>query len=148
MSYRTAPAALLSLLALPALALADPGVMMHMNSSVKMQMPGMAMPPQAYSQEICVPEHHDVRDAMQHSRRNKDCTISNYQITAAGGSFHYVCGGQMPMQGDAHFTPRSDGGAQVTIDMSGDMHGQPMTMQMHIDTTPTGASCSYTPPAR
>ena len=58
MSYRTAPAALLSLLALPALALADPGVMMHMNSSVKMQMPGMAMPPQAYSQEICVPEHH------------------------------------------------------------------------------------------
>lgn len=144
------PACLLALSAVPSMALADPGAMMHVTSVVKVQMPGMAMnmPPHSDTMDVCVPKHHDVRDVMNHSRHHQECSISAFNLSPSGGGFHYSCGGEMPMSGDAHFTQNADGGSHVTLNMAGNAHGQAMAMDMTVDSTPTGAACNYAPPAQ
>jgi hypothetical protein len=140
---------LLTTIAIPALALAEPGDMMHMTVGIKMQMANapVNIPAQSFSKDICVSKQHDARDVVAQSQRNKNCSVSNYKMTASGGGFHYVCTGNMQLEGDGSFAMTAGGGAHVTISTAGNVHGQPVSANFTIDTTPTGAACEYTPPA-
>ncbi|HEY2346324.1 MAG TPA: DUF3617 family protein [Xanthomonadaceae bacterium] len=143
-------AALASMLATaPSLALAEPGDMMHMSASIRMQIANVQMniPAQTFSKDICVSKQHDARDIVRQSQRNKDCTVTDYRINGASGSFHYACSGQMSLAGDGSFEAKAGGGSHVNISAAGNVHGQSMTMNLSFETTPAGASCEYTPPA-
>ena len=143
------PLLALTAFCLPALAYAEPGDMMHMSASIKMQMAGMQVniPPQTFNKDICVSKQHDARDIVRQSQRNKTCTVTDYKLSGAGGSFHYACSGEMQVAGDGSFEAKAGGGSHVAINAAGNIHGQPMQMNMSFDTTPSGASCDYTPPA-
>jgi hypothetical protein len=147
---RTAVAAsLLAVAAIPALAVAEPGDMMHMTASIKIQVANapVNIPAQAFNRDICVSKQHDVRDVVKQSQRNKACTVSGYKLSGMSGSFHYACSGAMQVAGDGSFTAKADGGSHVTISAAGNANGQAMQMNMTFDTTPAGATCDYTPPA-
>lgn len=141
----------LALAAMPALVLAEPGQMLHVSSSMTMHMANMpmAVPPRVVDSNVCVAKQHDVRDVVQHAHdsRHGDCTISDYKLSGNGGSFHYACSGRMPMTGSGTFAAKAGGGSHVTIDMNSSGGEHPMAMTMSIDSTPTGATCDYTPPA-
>lgn len=141
----------LALASVPALALAEPGQMLHVTSSMKMHMDNMpmAIPPRVVDTTVCVARQHDVRDVVQraHDPHHGDCTISDYKFSDSGGSFRYACTGRMPMTGTGAFTATAGGGSHVSIDMNSSGGEHPMAMTMTIDSTPTGATCDYTPPA-
>jgi hypothetical protein len=139
----------LALVALPALAIAEPGDMMHMTASIQMQISStkVNIPPQSFSKDICVSKQHDARDIVTQSQRNKTCVVSDYKFAGTSGTFRYVCSGEMQLQGDGSFQIKSGGGSHVAINTSGNVHGQPMSMSLTFEATPSGASCDYTPPA-
>lgn len=141
----------LALASLPSLAMAEPGQMLHVTTTMTMHMTNMpmAMPPRVVNTTVCLGKQHDVRDVVQrsHDGRHGDCTISDYTVSGTSGSFNYACSGQMAMTGRGTFAAKAGGGSHVTIDMNSTGGEHPMAMTMSIDSTPIGATCDYTPPA-
>jgi len=150
MSIRTnrfAAACISTLIAFPALALAEPGEMMHMTMSgtVRIANPPMSMAMPSISKDVCSPKQVDVRHLVTQTSRNKDCTYTNYKQDGNTVSFHYACTGDRQLDGDGSFTIQS-GGVRGTIHANGNMHGQATTVDLTYEGTRSGASCDYTPP--
>ncbi|MGH8539110.1 MAG: DUF3617 domain-containing protein [Stenotrophobium sp.] len=136
----------LALIVTPALALAEPGYMMQMNTTVKMEMPGMPsgnMPAQTHSSKICTSVKKPDMSKVMHG--NKDCVISDYEKVGDTISYHMTCSGHMHMQGDARMQMKADGGMHGHMHMIGTSPSPKMDMDMTFDGTRIG-SCDYTPP--
>lgn len=132
-----------ALCALPAFA-SEPGNLMKVASSVRMQMAGMpAMAPMHSTQTVCsAARHPDPRDTM---RNGAQCTVSDYKLVGNTVSYHVACGAPAPMRGDGTFTLLANSGIHGVMHMSGDAGGHSMQMDMTVDGTRVG-SCDYTPP--
>ena len=141
--------AALALIAVPCLAFADPGDMLHMEVSGKVQIsnPPMSIAIPAISKDVCSPRQIDVRSLVTQSSRNKQCTYSNYKQDGNGVSFHYACtGDKQQLDGDGSFTIDA-GGVHGTIHANSSMHGQATVVDMTYRGTRTGQACESTSPA-
>jgi hypothetical protein len=151
--YTLASCLLLSFV-VPTVAFADPGETVHMDGSVKFQMSSvaMSMPATKYSKDLCVPKQtkHDLSDVqgmLQHSQdKRHNCTVSNFKIEGTSASLHYSCTGDAQLEGDGTFSVKPSGGSQGAVHTSGNVHGQPVTVDFSYDFTPSGAACEYSPP--
>ena len=146
-SIRFAVACASALIAVPALAVAEPGDMMHMTISGKVQIanPPMSVAVPSFSKDVCSPKVVDVRSLVNETSRNKNCTYTNYKQDGGTVSFHYSCNDKQQLDGDGSFTMDA-GGVHGTIHANSSMHGQATTVDMNYQGTHTGASCDYTPP--
>jgi hypothetical protein len=74
-------ACLLASVALPALAIAEPGDVMHMtiNGHVQVSNPPIAMALPPIEKDVCSPKQVDVRHLMTETSRNKQCAYTNYK---------------------------------------------------------------------
>lgn len=136
---------LLVLFTSAAYAQSQPGNMMKMTISMKMQIPGMgSVPAQTVTQNVCTAKDPDMRAMME---EQKDCAITNYKKVGNVVSYHVTCGGNSPtMSGDAQFELRPDGSINGSIKATTNMSGQSVAMDMTYAGVRTG-SCEYTPPA-
>lgn len=132
------------LLAAPACAQSEPGNLMNVTSTVKMQMTGMSVPPQTHTTQVCASaKKPDPREML---KQLKDCTISNFVQDGDSASYHMVCQGRMPMVGDARFAMHADGSTEGTVHSTSNAAGRAITMDMSIHGERVG-SCQYTPKA-
>ncbi len=147
-STRFAIACAFAPIAVPALALAEPGDMMHMTISGKVQItnPPMSVAIPSISKDVCSPKAVDVRSLVNETSRNKNCTYTNYKQDGGTVSFHYACNGdKQQLDGDGSFTLDANG-VHGTIHANSSMHGQATTVDMSYQGARTGASCDYTAP--
>ena len=147
-SNRFAAVCVCALIAVPAIAVAEPGDMMRMtiNGKVQISNPQMSMAIPSISKDVCSPKQVDVRSLVTQSSRNKECAYTNYKQDGNTVSFHYACtGDKQQLDGDGSFTIQS-GGVHGTIHANSSMHGQATVVDMTYEGSRTGASCEYTPP--
>jgi hypothetical protein len=148
-ALRTAMGAcVLALVALPTLALADPGDLVHMTISGKVQIanPPMSVAIPSISRDVCSPKQIDVRALVNETSRNKNCVYTNYAQVGTTVSFHYACSSdKTQLDGDGSFTLGANG-VHGTIHANSSAHGQATVLDMTYEGTRTGGSCDYTPP--
>jgi Protein of unknown function (DUF3617). len=131
-----------ALLCAPALVLAEPGYEMQMVTTVKMQLPSGAMPPQTHTGKVCTSaKKPDMRNMM---KGNRNCTISDYKRAGDTVSYHTVCDKEIHLKGDTHLQFKSGGAIHGETQMVSTSPGQKMHMDMTFDGKRIG-SCDYTP---
>jgi len=131
----------IAMLAASGVSRAEPGDMMHMNISSKVQVGGMAINAPAISHDACVPRDRDPgKFVNRKSSHGGNCTVSDVKRVGDSWTMHYACTGDMTFQGDGKF---SAGGAGMKgeIHATGNVHGQPLTVDISYAGTPTGATC-------
>ncbi len=140
-------AAVIVLIALPALAQAEPGQVMHMTVTGKVQVenPPIKMDIPVISKDVCSPKEIDVRNLMTETSRNKDCAYSDYKQVGTTVTFRYTCTGATQLDGDGSFT-MDNGGVYGTVHAKSNMHGQATIVDMKYSGTSSGTACEYTPP--
>ena len=138
---------LMAMIAFPMIALAEPGEMMHVSISGKVQMsdPPMTTSIPAIDRDVCSPKQVDVRHLMNETSHNKNCSYTNYKQIGDSVSFHYACTGEQQLDGDGTFTVEG-GSMHGKVHAKMDMHGMQMVTDMTYTGTRTGATCQYTPP--
>jgi hypothetical protein len=136
-----------TLVVVPALAIAEPGDMLHMVITKNVQLaaaPGA--PPIILRKDVCLSKEHDPRELSRIAQRDVVCTISNYkQVFDQDGNstkFHETCSG--PTQGNASFTMEL-GGVHGQIHVDGKLNGQTVSIDTTIDGAVTGR-CDFKPP--
>ncbi len=132
-----------ALLFTPMLALAEPGYEMQMTTSMKMQLPSGAMPPQTHTSKVCTSAKKP--DMSQIMKGNKTCTISNYKQVGNNVSYHTVCDQGIHMQGDTRMQFQTGGGIHGQTQMVSTSPGQKTSMDVSFDGKRIG-SCDYKPP--
>ena len=144
MPHRLAGAGLLLIAALPVRG-TEPGKLMKMTTTMRMQMPGMpAMSPMAHTMTVCSPVR--LTDPKQLLQRQQACTVSNVRQSGQTLSYHMECPGEASMSGDGSFRIAANGDVHGSFHMVGTREGQSMVMDSTIDGERIGA-CDYTPPA-
>ena len=101
--------------------------------TVKMEMPGMAMPPM--SQRMCVKKGAGDQDFIP---RQDNCRVSDTTRSGSRLTFKMTCTGKNPMTGTGDFTFVANG-YNGQIRMKGKMEGQDMAMTQTIDARRVGA---------
>ena len=100
--------------------------------TVKMEMPGMAMPPM--SQRMCVKKGASDQDFIP---RQENCRVSDTTRTGSRLTFKMACTGNNPMTGTGDFTFVANG-YNGQIRMKGKMEGQDMAITQTIDARRVG----------
>jgi hypothetical protein len=100
--------------------------------TVKMEMPGMAMPPM--SQRMCVKKGASDEDLVP---RQENCRVSDTARTGSRLTFKMTCTGPNPMTGTGDFTLVANG-YNGQIRMKGKMEGQDVAITQTIDARRTG----------
>jgi hypothetical protein len=100
--------------------------------TMKMEMPGMVMPPM--SQRICVKKGASDQDFIP---RQENCRVSDTTRTGSRLTFKMTCTGNNPMTGTGDFTFVANG-YNGQIRMKGKMEGQDMAMTQTIDARRVG----------
>jgi hypothetical protein len=100
--------------------------------TVKMEMPGMAMPPM--SQRMCVKKGASDQDFIP---RQENCRVSDTTRTGSRVTFKMTCTGNNPMTGTGDFTFVANG-YNGQIRLKGKMEGQEMAMTQTIDARRVG----------
>ena len=100
--------------------------------TMKMEMPGMAMPPM--SQRICVKKGASDQDYIP---RQENCRVTDTVRTGSRVTFKMTCTGNSPMTGTGDFTFVPNG-YNGQIRMKGKMEGQDMAMTQTIDARRVG----------
>lgn len=139
--------AVIALIAVPALASAEPGQMMHMTVTGKVQVenPPIKMDIPVISKDVCSPKEIDVRNLMTETSRNKDCAYSDYKQVGKTVTFRYTCTGTTQLDGNGSFT-MDNGGVYGTVHAKSNTHGQATVVDMQYTGTTSGTTCEYTPP--
>ena len=100
--------------------------------TVKMEMPGMVMPPM--SQRMCVKKGASDQDFIP---RQENCRVSDTTRTGSRVTFKMTCTGNNPMTGTGDFTFGANGyNGQIRI--KGKMEGQDVDMTQAIDARRVG----------
>ena len=102
------------------------------NNTVKMEMPGMAMPPM--SQRMCVKKGAGDQDFIP---RQENCRVSDTTRSGSRLTFKMTCTGNNPMTGTGDFTFVANG-YNGQIRMKGKMEGQDMAITQTIDARRVG----------
>jgi hypothetical protein len=122
----------------------EPGNLMKMTTTTRMQMPGMSMPPMSHTSTVCTSvEKPDPRRMM---RGQKDCKVTDFKREGNVLSYRMACTGAVTMSGEGRFEMLADGGLRGTVHVTGNSGGREMTMDTDFEGTRVGA-CDYTPPA-
>lgn len=122
----------------------EPGNMMKMTTTTRMNMAGMpSMGPMTHTTNVCTSTKRP--DPRQMMKSEKDCKVSNYQEEGDTISYQMQCTGTMQMSGNGKFQMLPGGGIRGSIHVTGSTGGQPMAMDMDFDGQRIGA-CDYTPP--
>jgi hypothetical protein len=100
--------------------------------TVKMEMPGMAMPPM--SQRMCVKKGANDEAIVP---RQENCRVSDTTRTGSRLTFKMTCTGSNPMTGTGDFTFVANG-YNGQIRMKGKMEGQDIAMTQTIDARRVG----------
>lgn len=100
--------------------------------TVKMEMPGMAMPPM--SQRMCVKKGASDQDLIP---RQDNCRVSDTTRTGSRLTFKMTCTGNNPMTGTGDFAFVANG-YNGQIRMKGKMEGQDVAMTQTIDARRVG----------
>jgi hypothetical protein len=100
--------------------------------TIKMEMPGMAMPPM--SQRICVKKGASDQDLIP---RQDNCRVSDTTRSGARLTFKMTCTGNNPMTGTGEFNLVANG-YNGQIRMKGKMEGQDIAMTQTIDARRVG----------
>ena len=100
--------------------------------TVRMEMPGMAMPPM--SQRICVKKGASDQDFIP---RQENCRVSDTTRSGSRLTFKMACTGNNPMTGTGDFTFVANG-YNGQIRMKGKMEGQDMAITQTIDARRVG----------
>ena len=100
--------------------------------TVRMEMPGMAMPPM--SQRICVKKGASDQDFIP---RQENCRVSDTTRSGSRLTFKMTCTGNNPMTGTGDFTFVANG-YNGQIRMKGKMEGQDMAITQTIDARRVG----------
>ena len=100
--------------------------------TVKMEMPGMAMPPM--SQRMCVKKGASDQDFIP---RQDNCRVSDTTRSGSRVTFKMTCTGNNPMTGTGDFTFLANG-YNGQIRLKGKMEGQEMAMTQTIDARRVG----------
>lgn len=132
--------ALCALAAAPTLA-GEPGNLMNMTVTTRMQMGASQLPPNTRTDKTCISAKKP--DLRQMVSRNKSCKISDYRQLGGTISYHISCT-QPPMSGDGKFTLLANGGIHGTVHAHADAGGRKLGMDMTEDGTRIG-SCDYKP---
>ncbi len=139
--------AVITLIAIPLLAHAEPGQMMHMTvtGNVQVENPPIKMGIPVVSKDVCSPKEIDVRNLMTETSRNKDCAYSDYKQDGKTVTFRYTCTGATQLDGNGSFT-MNNGGVYGTVHAKSNMRGQSSVVDMKYTGTSSGTVCEYTPP--
>ncbi len=134
----------IAMLAIPAIAVAGSGDMMHVTTTNTFQMAGVrAKQAKTTTTDVCVSKRHDPREI---TRRSKDCALVGYTEIGDTISFHKTCAtADTQMSGDAKFTMKPAGAMHGSMHMVGTIHGKETTLDVTYDATRTGA-CDYVAP--
>ena len=100
--------------------------------TVKMEMPGMAMPPM--SQRMCVKKGASDQDFIP---RQDNCRVSDTTRSGSRVTFKMTCTGNNPMTGTGDFTFLANG-YNGQIRLKGKMEGQDIAMTQTIDARRVG----------
>ena len=100
--------------------------------TVKMEMPGMAMPPM--SQRMCVKKGASDQDFIP---RQDNCRVSDTTRSGSRVTFKMTCTGNNPMTGTGDFTFVANG-YNGQIRLKGQMEGQEIAMTQTIDARRVG----------
>ena len=100
--------------------------------TIKMEMPGMAMPPM--SQRMCVKKGAGDQDLIP---RQDNCRVSDTTRSGARLTFKMTCTGNNPMTGTGEFNLVANG-YNGQIRMKGKMEGQDIAMTQTIDARRVG----------
>ena len=100
--------------------------------TIKMEMPGMAMPPM--SQRMCVKKGAGDQDFIP---RQDNCRVSDTTRSGSRLTFKMTCTGNNPMTGTGDFTFVANG-YNGQIRMRGKMEGQEMAITQTIDARRVG----------
>ena len=100
--------------------------------TVKMEMPGMAMPPM--SQRMCVKKGASDQDFIP---RQDNCRVSDTTRSGSRVTFKMTCTGNNPMTGTGDFTFLANG-YNGQIRLKGKMEGQEIAMTQTIDARRVG----------
>ena len=100
--------------------------------TVKMEMPGMAMPPM--SQRMCVKKGASDQDFIP---RQDNCRVSDTTRSGSRVTFKMTCTGNNPMTGTGDFTFVANG-YNGQIRLKGKMEGQEIAMTQTIDARRVG----------
>ena len=100
--------------------------------TVKMEMPGMAMPPM--SQRMCVKKGASDQDFIP---RQDNCRVSDTTRSGSRVTFKMTCTGNNPMTGTGDFTFVANG-YNGQIRLKGKMEGQEISMTQTIDARRVG----------
>ncbi len=123
----------------------EPGNMMKMHVTSRMQVPGVPfqMPPITHNQEVCVSaKKPDPRDM---TKQNKDCKVTDYKESGNTVSYRMACTGDVQMNGEGSYEMLDGGGVRGTLHFTGSSRGESVTMDMNYEGERIG-SCDYTPP--
>jgi hypothetical protein len=101
--------------------------------TVKMEMPGMAMPPM--SQRMCVKKGAGDQDFIP---RQENCRVSDTTRSGSRLTFKMTCTGNNPMTGTGDFTFVANG-YNGQIRMKGNMDGQDVNMTQQVAARRSGA---------
>ena len=100
--------------------------------TIKMEMPGMAMPPM--SQRTCVKKGGSDQDLIP---RQDNCRVSDTTRSGSRLTFKMTCTGNNPMTGNGDFTFVANG-YNGQIRMKGKMEGQDVAMTQTIEARRVG----------
>lgn len=123
----------------------EPGNMMRMHVTSKMQMAGVPfqLPPINHTQEVCVSaKKPDPREMM---KQQKDCKVTDYKESGDTISYRMACTGDVQMSGEGNFQMLANGGLRGTMHIDGTSRGESVAMDMSYEGERIG-SCDYTPP--
>jgi hypothetical protein len=122
----------------------EPGNLMKMTTTTRMQMPGMSMPPMSHTATVCTSARQP--DPTRMMQGQKDCKVTDFKRTGNVITYRMACTGAVTMNGEGRFEMLADGGLRGSVHVAGSSGGQ----EMVTDTTFEGqrlGPCDYTPPA-
>lgn len=140
-----------AMIAVPLIAAAASGKLMHMTMHMTMNMPGMGGAPRTFEKTVCMPTGKFDPQAIQNAtRHNQDMQCHAANVAWSGKDIRYdmVCTGRANVT--VHATAHVDGDdafsgkSHMTMTMPGG--GQSMTMDEEYTGKRVG-SCDYTPPS-
>ncbi|UGB36835.1 DUF3617 domain-containing protein [Frateuria soli] len=122
----------------------EPGNLMKMTTTTRMQMPGMSMPPMSHTTTVCTStQKPDPRRMMQ---GQKDCQVTDFKREGDLITYRMACTGAVTMNGEGRFEMLAGGGMRGSLHVTGNSGGREMTMDTSFEGQRVGA-CDYTPPA-
>ncbi|HET6804996.1 MAG TPA: DUF3617 family protein [Frateuria sp.] len=123
----------------------EPGNLMKVTTTTRMQMPGMSMPPMSHATTVCTSTRKpDPRRMMQ---GQKDCKVTDFRREGDVVTYRMACTGAVTMAGEGRFEMLSGGAMRGSLHVTGNSGGRAMTMDTTFEGQRVG-SCDYDPPAQ